>query len=61
MILGFDLAEISLPSYMTGHVTGMMSYGCQSDYPYRTWVDRYAKLGLHRYNMLEGTRFELDS
>ncbi|CAH2033755.1 unnamed protein product [Thlaspi arvense] len=58
---GFDLADISLPSYMCGHITGLLAVDCQSYYSYRVMVQRYAKLGLHRYNMLKGTRFELDS
>ncbi|CAH2033744.1 unnamed protein product [Thlaspi arvense] len=58
---GFDLEDISVPSYMYGNITGLIPVDCQSYYSYRVMVQRYAKLGLHRYNMLEGTRFELDS
>nr|VDD20426.1 unnamed protein product [Brassica rapa] len=42
-----------------------MPFSCQGlstfTYPYRPLVKRYAKLGLHRYNIKKGTNFELDA
>lgn len=42
-----------------------MPFSCQGlstfTYPYHPLVKRYAKLGLHRYNIKEGTNFELDA
>ncbi|RID42556.1 hypothetical protein BRARA_J02430 [Brassica rapa] len=54
---GFDIEGI--------RGSGLMPFSCQGlstfTYPYRPLVKRYAKLGLHRYNIKEGTNFELDA
>ncbi|VVB00848.1 unnamed protein product [Arabis nemorensis] len=54
---GFDIEDVAtIPDNI-----GLVSYDCQKSarYPYPVLVKRYAMLGLHRYNMLEGTRFQL--
>ncbi|EOA38329.1 hypothetical protein CARUB_v10009830mg [Capsella rubella] len=58
---GFDLENISLPS--SGFViTGLLPIDCQKYYyPCRILMELYAKVGLYRYNMLEGTNFQFDS
>ncbi|CAA7036076.1 unnamed protein product [Microthlaspi erraticum] len=48
---GFDFSN--------GMMGGLMRYHCDCRYPYRILVDLYAKAGLHRYNMLKGTSFQL--
>ncbi|KAG2300789.1 hypothetical protein Bca52824_037261 [Brassica carinata] len=52
---GFDIEGIS--------GTGLIPFNCEGlstfTHPYRPLVNRYAKLGLHRYNMKQGTNFEL--
>ncbi|XP_020869992.1 putative UPF0725 protein At1g28500 isoform X3 [Arabidopsis lyrata subsp. lyrata] len=54
---GFDIEEIDSPVVLTG----LLSYDCQSGhrYPEPLLVNRYALLGLHLYNILQGTSFEL--
>ncbi|KAL1208438.1 putative UPF0725 protein [Cardamine amara subsp. amara] len=56
---GFDIEDVS---GLVG-ITGLLSYNCQRSrfYPDSTMIKQYAELGLHRYNMLEGTSFELSS
>ncbi|KAF8085380.1 hypothetical protein N665_0668s0014 [Sinapis alba] len=57
---GFDLENISTPPYVM--FKGLMPFDCVSySYPYPVMVNLYAKVGLHRYNMLKGTNFQLDS
>ncbi|KAG2320912.1 hypothetical protein Bca52824_014125 [Brassica carinata] len=58
---GFDLENVSLPSN-SGVITGLLPFDCvRYSYPYPVMVNLYAKVGLHRYNMLKGTNFQLDS
>ncbi|CDY29462.1 BnaC05g32080D [Brassica napus] len=59
---GFDVENISLPSN-SGVITGLMPYDCVrfKSYPHPVMVNLYAKVGLHRYNMLKETNFQLDS
>ncbi|XP_010477702.1 PREDICTED: UPF0725 protein At1g23970-like isoform X1 [Camelina sativa] len=59
---GFDIENISLPSSMDGIVitARLLAFDCKGFYP-RLLTKLYAKLGLHRYNMLEGTNFQFDS
>ncbi|KAG5378986.1 hypothetical protein IGI04_026828 [Brassica rapa subsp. trilocularis] len=57
---GFDLENISTPPYYM--FKGLLPFDCVScGYPYPVMVNLYAKVGLHRYNMLKGTNFQLDS
>ncbi|AEE30455.1 hypothetical protein (DUF626) [Arabidopsis thaliana] len=58
---GFDLENISLPPGTNGIVMGLIPYDCQRarHYPFPVLVKLYAKFGLHRYNMLKGTSFQL--
>ncbi|XP_010477703.1 PREDICTED: UPF0725 protein At1g23970-like isoform X2 [Camelina sativa] len=51
---GFDIENISLPSSMDGIVitARLLAFDCKGFYP-RLLTKLYAKLGLHRYNMLE--------
>ncbi|XP_010460854.1 PREDICTED: UPF0725 protein At1g23970 [Camelina sativa] len=59
---GFDLESVSVPSSMIGRITGLIPYDCVGQlYPYPILVNLYAKAGLHRYNMLQGTNFKLAS
>ncbi|KAL0699938.1 hypothetical protein Bca4012_056060 [Brassica carinata] len=60
---GFDIENVSIPSNMCGMITGLSAFDCvrYSRYPYAVLVNLYAKVGLHRYNMLKGTNFQLDS
>ncbi|CAH8265404.1 unnamed protein product [Arabidopsis lyrata] len=55
---GFDLEGILAPP----GTTGLMIHNCKDGFGFRVdyRVDLYAKLGLHRYNMLKGTNFQLD-
>ncbi|XP_056843675.1 UPF0725 protein At1g23950 isoform X1 [Raphanus sativus] len=48
---------------MCGMITGLLPIDCvrERGYPYPVLVNLYAKMGLHRYNMLKGTNFQLDS
>ncbi|CAH8356878.1 unnamed protein product [Eruca vesicaria subsp. sativa] len=60
---GFDLENISLPPN-SGVITGLIRFDCVRDRggcPYPVMVNLYAKVGLHRYNMLKETNFQLDS
>ncbi|CAN6873396.1 unnamed protein product, partial [Brassica oleracea] len=51
---GFDLENISTPPYYM--FKGLLPFDCVScGYPYPVMVDLYAKVGLHRYNMLKVT------
>ncbi|XP_024008728.1 UPF0725 protein At1g23970 [Eutrema salsugineum] len=45
---------------MYGLINGLLPFNCTNNrrYPYRFVVNLYAKVGLHRYNMLEGTSFK---
>ncbi|CAA0251176.1 unnamed protein product [Arabidopsis thaliana] len=54
---GFDSEDIRSPVVLTG----LFHYDCQSGrrYPDPLLVKRYALLGLHRFNILQGTSFEL--
>ncbi|KAF3598002.1 hypothetical protein DY000_02023541 [Brassica cretica] len=59
---GFDMENVSIPSNMCGMITGLLPFDCvRYSYPYCVLVNLYAKVGLHRYNMLKGTNFQLDS
>ncbi|CAF2161634.1 unnamed protein product [Brassica napus] len=52
--------NISTPPYYM--FKGLLPFDCVScGYPYPVMVNLYAKVGLHRYNMLKGTNFQLDS
>ncbi|VYS47353.1 unnamed protein product [Arabidopsis thaliana] len=54
---GFDSEDIRSPVVLTG----LFHYDCQSGrhYPEPLLVKRFALLGLHRFNILQGTSFEL--
>ncbi|KAG7598557.1 Protein MS5 [Arabidopsis suecica] len=55
---GFDIEGIDSPVVLTG----LLHYDCQKSgrrYPEPLLVKRYALLGLHRYNILQGTSFKL--
>ncbi|WZZ91859.1 hypothetical protein YC2023_120438 [Brassica napus] len=54
---GFDIEGIRGSGLMPFSYQGLSTF----TYPYRPLVKRYAKLGLHRYNIKEGTNFELDA
>ncbi|XP_020891469.1 UPF0725 protein At1g02770 isoform X2 [Arabidopsis lyrata subsp. lyrata] len=55
----FDIEGVRAPPCM--EMNGLITFNCLSfGYPDRPLVNRYARLGLHRYNMKEGTNFELD-
>ncbi|KAG7655352.1 Protein MS5 [Arabidopsis suecica] len=58
---GFDIENIKLPPGMHGRVMGLITYNCQLcyRYPFPVLVKLYAKFGLHRYNLIKGTSFEL--
>ncbi|CAH2033798.1 unnamed protein product [Thlaspi arvense] len=60
---GFDLVDVSMPDCMNGMIKGLRRFDCQvlSDWPFRSLVLQYAKVGLHRYNLWEGTNFEFDA
>ncbi|KAJ0237357.1 UPF0725 protein [Hirschfeldia incana] len=60
---GFDIENVSIPSNMCGMITGLLPIDCvrERGCPYPILVNFYAKVGLHRYNMLKGTTFQLDS
>ncbi|KAL0692417.1 hypothetical protein Bca4012_059597 [Brassica carinata] len=54
---GFDVEHISVPQ----GTCGLMPYDCENErirYPNRVLVNLYARLGLHRYNLSEGTNLE---
>ncbi|CAN8268843.1 unnamed protein product [Cochlearia groenlandica] len=53
---GFDLDNVTT----CGYIQGLREFDCQSRffYPFRNLVKGFAKLGLHRYNMLQGTIYE---
>ncbi|CAL9248707.1 unnamed protein product [Arabidopsis halleri] len=54
---GFNLEGISVPR----GTTGLMPYDCEREdvrYPYPVLVERYARFGLHRYNMCYGTNLQ---
>ncbi|CAN7053975.1 unnamed protein product [Brassica oleracea var. botrytis] len=60
--------DVSITSFLVGFPPRRGGYGlihveCGGGraYPNSALVKFYAKLGLHRYNLLEGTNFELDS
>lgn len=56
------MENVSIPSNMCGMITGLLPFDCvRYSYPYCVLVNLYAKVGLHRYNMLKGTNFQLDS
>ncbi|ESQ34397.1 hypothetical protein EUTSA_v10009578mg [Eutrema salsugineum] len=57
---GFDIDDVKVPSSMYGLINGLLPFNCTNNrrYPYRFVVNLYAKVGLHRYNMLEGTSFK---
>ncbi|CAH2033747.1 unnamed protein product [Thlaspi arvense] len=59
---GFDLEDTSIPNYMAGMIKGLMVFDCQvlSHWPFPSLVKLYAKVGLHRYNISEGTSFVYD-
>ncbi|CAN6908322.1 unnamed protein product, partial [Brassica oleracea] len=51
---GFDMENVSIPSNMCGMITGLLPFDCvRYSYPYCVLVNLYAKVGLHRYNMLK--------
>ncbi|CAL9216565.1 unnamed protein product [Arabidopsis halleri] len=55
---GFDIEDIDSPVVLTG----LLHYDCQKSgrrYPEPLLVKRYALLGLHRFNILQGTSFDL--
>ncbi|KAF8052498.1 hypothetical protein N665_1554s0010 [Sinapis alba] len=55
---GFDVEHISAPQ----GTCGLMPYDCENErirYPDRVLVNLYARLGLHRYNLSNGTNLEL--
>ncbi|CAN7050300.1 unnamed protein product, partial [Brassica rapa subsp. trilocularis] len=51
----FDIGNVSIPSNMCGMITGLFPIDCirERGYPYHVLVNLYAKVGLHRYNMLK--------
>ncbi|KAL0656607.1 hypothetical protein Bca4012_077191 [Brassica carinata] len=51
----FDIGNASIPSNMCGMITGLFPIDCirERGYPYHVLVNLYAKVGLHRYNMLK--------
>ncbi|KAG2284321.1 hypothetical protein Bca52824_055541 [Brassica carinata] len=54
---GFDIEHITAPQ----NTCGLMPYDCENErirYPNRVLVNLYARLGLHRYNLSEGTNLE---
>ncbi|KAG7535461.1 Protein MS5 [Arabidopsis thaliana x Arabidopsis arenosa] len=54
---GFDLEGISVPQ----GTTGLMPYDCEREdvrYPDPVLVERYARFGLHRYNICHGTNLQ---
>ncbi|KAL0857909.1 hypothetical protein Bca101_063063 [Brassica carinata] len=44
---------------MTGSAYGLRKTKCTKDHPCFRLVTLYAKMGLHRYNLLQGTKFQL--
>ncbi|CAL9239414.1 unnamed protein product [Arabidopsis halleri] len=53
----FDIEGVRAPPCM--EMNGLITFNCLSfGYPDRPLVNRYARLGLHRYNMKEGTNFD---
>ncbi|XP_020869863.1 UPF0725 protein At3g19520-like [Arabidopsis lyrata subsp. lyrata] len=55
---GFDIEDVSEPH----GICGLFRYDCQREdtrYPNPVLVERYARLGLHRYNLSKGTNFQL--
>ncbi|KAG2245807.1 hypothetical protein Bca52824_085435 [Brassica carinata] len=44
---------------MTGSAYGFGKTKCTKDHPCPVLVTLYAKMGLHRYNLLQGTKFQL--
>ncbi|KAG2320914.1 hypothetical protein Bca52824_014127 [Brassica carinata] len=59
---GFDLEKVSLPPYMSGTVCVMRTFkGHKGRYPYGDLVNGYCMVGLHRYNMIQGTNYQLSS
>ncbi|CAN7007611.1 unnamed protein product [Brassica oleracea var. botrytis] len=55
---GFDIEGILGPKGMVASGQ-LVSYKCEVPYPFRQKVKCYGKLGLHRYNLIQGTNFEL--
>ncbi|CDY28469.1 BnaC07g12970D [Brassica napus] len=57
----FDIGNASIPSNMCGMITGLFPIDCirERGYPYHVLVNLYAKVGLHRYNMLKVTKKSL--
>ncbi|KAJ0237354.1 hypothetical protein HA466_0247670 [Hirschfeldia incana] len=60
---GFDLEDVSIPSYMCGTpIIVMRTIQCQNvRYPYCDLVKGYCTVGLQRYNMMQGTNYQLSS
>ncbi|KAL0699942.1 hypothetical protein Bca4012_056064 [Brassica carinata] len=59
---GFDLEKVSIPPYMSGTVCVMRTFkGHKGRYPYGDLVKGYCTVGLHRYNMMQGTNYQLSS
>ncbi|CAH2033750.1 unnamed protein product [Thlaspi arvense] len=60
---GFDVGNVVLPPWMNGMFSGLVPYDCgvNDDYPNSDLVKDYGRVGLHRYNLLKGTNFQLSS
>ncbi|KAL0760138.1 hypothetical protein Bca101_076288 [Brassica carinata] len=60
---GFDLEDVSIPSYMCGTPICVMRTfeGHDGRYPYRDLVKGYCMVGLQRYNMKQGTNYKMSS
>ncbi|CAH8299515.1 unnamed protein product [Eruca vesicaria subsp. sativa] len=52
---GFDIDGIHAPR----GTCQLIRFDCKQGYGYPEFVDLYARLGLHRYNLLEGTNFQV--
>ncbi|XP_018437982.1 UPF0725 protein At1g23970-like [Raphanus sativus] len=60
---GFDLEDVSIPSYMCGTpILVMRTFQGHNDrYPYVDLVKGYCMAGLQRYNIIQGTNYQLSS
>jgi hypothetical protein len=58
---GFDIESVQIPPSMYGRINGLIPHNCEinTPLPYRVLGKHYAKLGLHRYNMLKVTKSSL--